>query len=175
MVRRIHHCGPESLSRFGKPKDPFEGLPVVFHGIKKVFFDGFRARIAAFCPGGPISTQFLSQNGTALVVGDSIFVHGGLLPRHVSYGLEKINEEVRNWINGLSGRFSPIPCREEAGVVWLRKFSKELAKNCDCSTLEHVLSTIPGVKRMIMGHTIQKVGINGVCDDRAIRIDLIDS
>ncbi|KAI4305189.1 hypothetical protein L6164_028572 [Bauhinia variegata] len=118
------------------------------------FFDGFRARIAAFHPGGPISIWFLSQNVTVLVVGDSILVHGGLLPRHVSYGLEKINEEVRDWINGLSGR--AIPCREE-GVVWLRKFSKELAKNCDCSTLEHVLSTIPGVKRMIMGTQLKRL------------------
>ncbi|KAJ1408281.1 Metallo-dependent phosphatase-like [Sesbania bispinosa] len=57
-------------------------------------------------------------------------------------------------------------------VVWLRKFSDEVAEKCDCSTLEHVLSTVPGVKRMIMGHTIQTVGINSVCDNRAIRINV---
>lgn len=155
-----------------KPKDPFEGIPFVFRGVKEEFFDGFRARIAALRPNGPISSRFLSQNLTVLVVGDSIFVHGGLLPQHVTYGLERINEEVRDWINGLTGRFSPAHCRGRNGVVWLRKFSDKLAKNCDCSTLEHVLSTIPGVKRMIMGHTIQEVGINGVCDNRAIRIDV---
>lgn len=154
------------------PRDPFEGLPYVFRGVKEEFFDGFRARIAALRPNGPISSRFLSQNLTVLVVGDSIFVHGGLLPKHVNYGLERINEEVRDWINGLTGRFSPAYCRGRNAVVWLRKFSDEIAKNCDCSTLEHVLSTIPGVKRMIMGHTIQEVGINGVCDNRAIRIDV---
>ncbi|KAI4306651.1 hypothetical protein L6164_029910 [Bauhinia variegata] len=155
-----------------KPKDPFEGLPLVFRGVKEEFFDGFRARIAALRPDGPIATRFLSQNVTVLVVGDSIFVHGGLLPQHVSVGLERINEEVRDWINGLRGRLSPAYCRGRDGVVWVRKFSTELAKDCDCSTLEHVLSTIPGVKRMIMGHTIQEDGINGVCDNRAIRIDV---
>jgi len=31
---------------------------------------------------------------------------------------------------------------------------------------------IPGARRMVMGHTIQKEGINGVCEDRAIRIDV---
>ncbi|KAJ1432896.1 Metallo-dependent phosphatase-like [Sesbania bispinosa] len=53
-----------------------------------------------------------------------------------------------------------------------RKFSDEVVEKCDCSTLEHVLSTVPGVKRMIMGHTIQTVGINGVCDNRTIQIDV---
>ncbi|KAI9078044.1 hypothetical protein K1719_039969 [Acacia pycnantha] len=155
-----------------KPKDPFEGIPSVFRGVNEEFFDGFKARIAALRPNGPISSRFLSQNLTVLVVGDSIFVHGGLLPQHVTHGLERINEEVRDWINGLSGRHSPAYCRGRDGLVWSRKFSDELAKNCDCSALEHVLSTIPGAKRMIMGHTIQDVGINGVCDNRAIRIDV---
>ncbi|KAJ1428618.1 Metallo-dependent phosphatase-like [Sesbania bispinosa] len=95
-----------------------------------------------------------------------------LLPQHVSYSLERINEEVRDWINGSTGRFSPLYCRGRHVVVWLRKFSDEVVEKCDCSTLEHVLSTVPGVKRMIMGHTIQTVGINGVCDNRAIQIDV---
>lgn len=154
------------------PKDPFEGVPTRFRGVKKELFDGFRARVAALRPNGPISRRFLAQNVTVLVVGDSIFVHGGLLPQHVDYGLERINEEVRDWINGSTGRFSPAYCRGRDAVVWLRKFSDEVAKNCDCSTLEHVLATIPGVKRMVMGHTIQEAGINGACENRAIRIDV---
>ncbi|XP_010278255.1 PREDICTED: shewanella-like protein phosphatase 2 [Nelumbo nucifera] len=155
-----------------KPKDIFEGIPLVFRGIKKEFHDGFRARIAALRPQGPISSRFLSGNVTVLVVGESVFVHGGLLQNHVYYGLERINEEVRDWINGLRGRFSPSFMRGRDSVVWLRRFSDELAKNCDCSTLEHVLATIPGAKRMIMGHTIQGSGINAVCENRAIRIDV---
>ncbi|KAK7339554.1 hypothetical protein VNO77_20228 [Canavalia gladiata] len=154
------------------PKDIMEGVPESFRGVRKEFLDGFRARVAALRPNGPISRRFLTQNVTVLVVGDSIFVHGGLLPHHVSYGLEKINEEVRDWINGSTGRFSPSHCRGRDGVVWVRKFSHEVEQNCDCSALEHVLSTVPGVKRMVMGHTIQTIGINGVCDDRAIRIDV---
>ncbi|KAK7293419.1 hypothetical protein RJT34_16284 [Clitoria ternatea] len=155
-----------------KPKDPMEGVPESFPGVRKKYLDGFRARVAALRPNGPISSRFLSQNVTVLVVGDSIFVHGGLLPVHVSYGLEKINEEVREWINGSKGRFSPSHCRGRNGVVWVRSFSHEVEQKCDCSALEHVLATVPGVKRMVMGHTIQTVGINGVCEDKAIRIDV---
>ncbi|OVA11074.1 Phosphoesterase domain [Macleaya cordata] len=155
-----------------KQRDLFEGIPRVFPGIRKEFHEGFRARIAALRPSGPISGRFLSGNPTVLVIGDSVFVHGGLLKNHVEYGLERINEEVRDWIKGLKGRFSPRFVRGRDSVVWLRRFSEELARDCDCSALEHVLATIPGAKRMIMGHTIQEVGINGVCDNRAIRIDV---
>lgn len=157
-----------------KPRDPFDGIPYVFRGIGEDIVDGVRARIAALRPRGPISVRFLSENVTVVLVGDSVFVHGGLLPEHVSIGLERMNEEVRDWIRGLKGKFSKAPkyCRGRDGVVWLRNFSHESPKKCDCSTLEHVLSTIPGAKRLIMGHTIQELGINGVCDDRAIRIDV---
>ncbi|WJZ86578.1 hypothetical protein VitviT2T_006021 [Vitis vinifera] len=155
-----------------KPKDPFFGIPLKFLGVKEELYHSIRCRIAALRPEGPISVRFLSQNQTVVVVGDSVFVHGGLLPKHVFYGLERINEEVRDWINGLKGRFSPGYLRGKHSMVWLRKFSHELAQNCDCSTLEHVLATIPGAKRMIMGHTIQETGINGACGNRAIRIDV---
>lgn len=156
-------------------RDIFEGIPHSFNGVKAEFSDGFQARIAALRPSGPISARFLSKNVTVLVIGDSVFVHGGLLPSHVSYGLDRINEEVRDWIlNGSSQarRYSPASCRGRNAVVWLRSFSDESPAKCDCEALEHVLATIPGAKRMIMGHTIQQVGINAVCEDRAIRIDV---
>ncbi|KDP35155.1 hypothetical protein JCGZ_10689 [Jatropha curcas] len=155
-----------------KPKDIFDGIPLSFKGVKQECFHGIRARIAALRPNGPIANKFLSKNLTVLVVGDSVFVHGGLLAEHVDYGLERMNKEVRDWINGLMQRSAPKYCRGRNAVVWLRKFSDEVPQNCDCSALEHVLATIPGVKRMIMGHTIQKAGINGVCNNRAIRIDV---
>ncbi|XP_055820030.1 shewanella-like protein phosphatase 2 [Solanum dulcamara] len=160
------------LGEKGCVKDLFEGIPFEFRGVKPEYFDGIRIRIAALRPKGPISERFLSRNQTVVVVGDSVFVHGGLLPKHVDYGFENVNEEVRDWICGLKGRVSRDLVRGKDSIVWLRKFSNELAKDCDCSTLEHVLATIPGAKRMIMGHTIQESGINGVCNNQAIRIDV---
>lgn len=151
-------------------KDPLDGVRVEFHGVRQNYHDGFRARVAALRRGGPISGRFFSQNVTVLVVGDSVFVHGGLLKEHVRHGLGRINEEVSDWFKGLYGnRLSPWYCRGNKSVVWLRKFSEG---KCDCSSLEHVLSMIPGVKRMIMGHTVQNGGINSVCGKKAIRIDV---
>ncbi|XP_031123848.1 shewanella-like protein phosphatase 2 [Ipomoea triloba] len=153
-------------------KDPFDGVPFKFPGVKPECLTGIRARIAALRPNGPVATRFLSQNQTVVMVGDSVFAHGGLLPIHVDYGLEKVNEEVRDWIYGVRNTVWRDLVRGKNSIVWLRKFSNELPKDCDCSTLEHVLATIPGAKRMIMGHTIQMSGINGVCQNRAIRIDV---
>ncbi|KAF6162254.1 hypothetical protein GIB67_008383 [Kingdonia uniflora] len=155
-----------------RPRDIFKGVPSVFPGVREEFHTGFRARIAALRPNGPISCRFLADNVTVLVMGDSVFVHGGLLANHVVYGLERINEEVRSWISGSGNMSSPGLIRGRDSVVWMRRFSEELAKKCDCSALEHVLATIPGTKRMIMGHTIQEAGINGVCENKAIRIDV---
>ncbi|KAL0436475.1 UNVERIFIED_CONTAM: Shewanella-like protein phosphatase 2 [Sesamum radiatum] len=104
--------------------------------------------------------------------GDSVFAHGGLLQKHILYGLERVNEEVRDWIRGVKEKVANQLVRGRNSIVWLRSFSHELAKDCDCSMLEHVLETIPGVKRMIMGHTIQSDGINAICGNRAIRVDV---
>lgn len=171
------HCVGNDIKRlcdgFGGPvQDPFDGIPHEFSIVKPELLPGIRARLAALRPGGPIAERFLSRNQTVVVVGDSVFVHGGLLPNHVEYGLEKVNEHVRDWILGLKENVARGLVKGKHSIVWTRKYSGGLAKDCDCSTLEYVLNTIPGVKRMIMGHTIQEGGINGACSNRAIRIDV---
>ncbi|KAL8227387.1 hypothetical protein R6Q57_017219 [Mikania cordata] len=152
-----------------KPQYLYDGIPSSFPRVKQEYVAGFRSRIAALRPKGPIATRFLSKNLTVLVVGESVFVHGGVLPTHVVYGLERINQEVRDWISGLRDRVTSSLVKGRNSLVWMRILSNE---DCDCTTLEHVLSTIPGARRMIMGHTIQDGGINGVCDNRALRIDV---
>ncbi|XP_074281384.1 shewanella-like protein phosphatase 2 [Silene latifolia] len=153
-------------------KDPFIGVPNEFSGTMEKFHEGFRARLAALRPGGPISTRFLAENATVVVVGENVFVHGGLLASHVKYGLERINNEVREWIRGERRSLWKDIDRGRNSLVWLRKFSHVVAENCDCEALERVLGMIPGSKRMIMGHTIQQDGVNGACGDKAIRIDV---
>ncbi|KAL6508848.1 hypothetical protein OROHE_021407 [Orobanche hederae] len=152
----------------------FDGMPDKFPGFinKPEYLNGARARLAALRPNGLIATRFLSKNQTVVVVGDSVFAHGGLLQKHVVYGFQHVNDEVKDWILGLRDKVRSQMVRGRNSIVWLRSFSNELAKDCDCSLLEHVLETIPGVKRLIMGHTIQKDGINAICGNRAVRIDV---
>ena len=56
-----------------------------------------RARLALYTPGQPMAIE-LSKNPTVLVVNDTVFAHGGLLPEHVEYGIETINAEVAAWM-----------------------------------------------------------------------------
>ncbi|KAF8711326.1 hypothetical protein HU200_029354 [Digitaria exilis] len=155
-----------------QPRNPFLGVPKSFPGVKPEFWDGMRSRLAALRPDGPIARRFLADLPTVLVVGDSVFVHGGLLEANVEYGLERINAEVSEWIRGEGGDNGRAPeyVRGRDAVVWLRRFSDGF--DCDCQRLEGVLGMIPGAKRMVMGHTIQTVGINAVCGAQAVRVDV---
>jgi hypothetical protein len=70
-----------------------------------------RARLALYTPGQPMAIE-LSKNPTVLVVNDTVFAHGGLLPIHVEYGIERINAEVAAWMRGdqhLDGSLAPPP------------------------------------------------------------------
>ncbi|KAL6868148.1 hypothetical protein ACP4OV_014993 [Aristida adscensionis] len=155
-----------------QPRNPFLGVPRVFPGVRPEFWDGMRSRLAALRPGGPIARRFLADLPTVLVVGDSVFVHGGLLEANVEYGLDRINAEVSDWIRGAGGDNARAPefVRGRDAVVWLRRFSDGF--DCDCQRLQGVLRMIPGARRMVMGHTIQEEGINAVCGAQAVRVDV---
>jgi hypothetical protein len=88
--------------------------------------------------GGPITRRFFAPHPTVLQVGSTLFVHGGVLPEHVEYGLERINRETRDWLLGKppgssssgggssssssSGKRLPPPefLRGADAVVWAR-------------------------------------------------------
>lgn len=156
-------------------KEMCDGMkrPDVFDNIPDTVPEKFRARFAALRPGGPISSRFLASHPTVLMVGSTVFVHGGLLPSHARYGLQKMNDEVRSWILGGQGQFGPKYLHGRDAVVWVRKYSEVKESQCECDLLEKALDAIPGSSRMIVGHTIQRpFGINGACLNRVIRVDV---
>lgn len=57
------------------------------------------ARVDLMGPGGPIARD-LALNSTVLIINDTCFAHGGLLPTHVEYGVKRINNEVSAWMRG---------------------------------------------------------------------------
>lgn len=131
-----------------------------------------RARRAAFMPGGPYA-QILAQRNTVVIVGDNVFVHGGVLPEHVRGGLadlERLNADVRRWLVG------QIELPAIAGsvlspdaVVWTRLYAGD--DPTICTRLGEALSRL-GAKRMIVGHTVQRSGITSGCERRLWRIDV---
>ncbi len=120
-----------------------------------------RARVAAFRPGGPYA-KLLAERPVVLIIGDNVFVHGGILPMHLDYGLDRLNQEVRDWLLGLGEPPAFIHKRESP--TWTRNYSDEPGSD-DCTQLAAVLERL-GVKRMIVGHTVQEDGITPFCDGK---------
>ncbi|CAI5469679.1 unnamed protein product [Closterium sp. Yama58-4] len=138
-----------------------------------------RARMAALSPGSPLLQRFFAGNPSVLRLGSTVFVHGGLLPEHVQYGLERINREGQEWILSPARRPDGLPERgphffhTKNAVVWVREYSHTDPSICDCRLLERTLEMLPGSMRMVMGHTIQQPGgINATCKGKAIRVDV---
>ncbi|WP_394822449.1 shewanella-like protein phosphatase [Pendulispora albinea] len=126
-----------------------------------------RGRAAAFAPGGRYAT-LLAERPLMIKVGDSIFVHGGILPKHASYGLDRMNDEVRAWLTGKKEKPPQVVVAED-GPVWSRAFS--IPGEEKCALLDESLRAL-GAKRMVMGHTVQKGGVTDACDRKAWRIDV---
>lgn len=127
-----------------------------------------RGRAAAFLPGGPYA-KMLAERPVVVRVGDSIFVHGGVLPKHVKTGLDGINDATSAWLRG-DRRAAPKELSTEDGPLWARTYSAGPGPR-ECATLSETL-TMLNAKRMVMGHTVQRPGISSACDDKAWRIDV---
>ena len=123
-----------------------------------------RGRVAAFRPGGEWAVQLAGHN-VMMVVGDTAFVHGGILPEHVEYGLERANAEVQEWMEGTADE--PWEVTDGDGPVWVRDYSDGPA---DCATLEEALDAL-GATRMVVAHTVQSQ-VNDDCDEQVWRVDV---
>jgi hypothetical protein len=129
----------------------------------------FEDRAAAFLPGGAYALQ-LARRDVIAVVGDTVFVHGGLLPEHVRYGVERINQETREWMRA-GDRRAPESVASDSAPIWVREYSLDPVAPSACEKLAEVLRAL-NVQRMVVGHTVQDAGISSACDGRVWRIDV---
>ncbi|HEY4122715.1 MAG TPA: metallophosphoesterase, partial [Byssovorax sp.] len=127
-----------------------------------------RGRAAAFRPGGAYA-EIESHRPLFVKVGDAVFVHGGILPKHVAYGLDRMNDEVDAWLRGERASPPEVVVAED-GPVWTRAYSAEDHAPA-CATLKEALAAM-GAKTMVVGHTVQRAGINPACDGAVYRIDV---
>ena len=126
-----------------------------------------RGRVAAFRPGGPYA-EILAGHNVVMVVDDTVFVHGGILPTHVTYGLERINEEVQAFFKG--NLTFPRVMESSESPVWSRHYSDETGAD-ECALLEETLNALSASK-MVVGHTVQRFGITSACNSQVWRIDV---
>jgi hypothetical protein len=126
-----------------------------------------RPRAVAFLPGGSFA-RLLAERNSIVIVGSSLFVHGGILPEHVERGLDSMNEEIRTWLRNEAPQ--PVWIRGDRSPVWTRLYSREPTAEA-CDTLSSVLERV-GVERMVVGHTVQRTGVTSFCGGRVWGIDV---
>lgn len=128
-----------------------------------------RGRAAAFLPGSEIARR-LAERNTVAIVGDTLFAHAGVLPKHVRYGIGRINDEVRRFFRGELASLPEVVGGDDA-PVWTRVFGGPSPGAEACAELDAVLASL-SVKRLVIGHTVQKAGVTSACDDRVFRVDV---
>jgi len=128
-----------------------------------------RGRAAAFAPGAAYAMK-LAKHLTVALVGDTLFAHGGVLPAHIDYGLARLNSDAQAFLAGHKPGV-PKSLSAEDSPVWTRAYGGEDVDAGTCETLGRVLKEV-GAKRLVVGHTVQKSGINSACGDRLFRIDV---
>ena len=126
-----------------------------------------RGRVAAFRPGGPYALILAGHNLT-MMVGESVFVHGGILPDHATAGLAAINADVQAWMRGEASEPDQWT-HSDAAPVWTRGYS-DGPDESDCATLTETLEIL-GATRMVVGHTVQTTA-NPACDGKVWRMDV---
>ncbi|XP_057954253.1 shewanella-like protein phosphatase 1 isoform X3 [Malania oleifera] len=142
---------------------------------------GFSARSTLLRPGGPLACE-LARHAVVLKVDDWVFCHGGLLPHHVDYGIERMNREVSQWMKDdyeidSSLHIPFIATRGYDSVVWNRLFSRDISDlegyqiKQATSILEETLQAV-GAKAMVVGHTPQIAGVNCKYNCSIWRVDV---
>jgi hypothetical protein len=128
-----------------------------------------RARGAALMPGGPYARR-IAAFPVVLKIGDTVFVHAGVVPRWARYGVERINREVSQWLLGQAPEpDSALGVDDGDRVMWTRQFSANV-DGADCALLAESLRIL-GARRMIVAHTVHPE-ITARCDGRVWAVDV---
>lgn len=130
-----------------------------------------KQRVQAFRPGG-FEAKRLAKMPIAIVIGDTLLVHGGLRKKHLDYGLERMNKEMAAWLEGpprFKGLDKPDIIDDSDSPIWARLYSVPTPKFSAEKELEDVLKALE-VKRMVVGHTPQLRGINAFVTENGFEV-----
>ena len=127
-------------------------------------FSDLGDRKKAFARGTGFYAKMFAKRDVIGIVGDSVFVHGGVLPKYARE-VASVNKDTKAWLRGEQP--APNAIHDEHGPVW----SRELAEDAGCAKAKETLALL-GAKRIVIGHTVQKDGIKSACEGRVHRIDV---
>jgi hypothetical protein len=128
-----------------------------------------RARGAALMPGGPYARR-IAEFPVVLKLGETVFVHGGVVPRWARYGVDRVNREVRDWLLGHTAEPDSADGVDDGDrAMWTRQFSSGVT-SADCDVLDESLEIL-GARRMVVAHTVHPE-ITSRCGGRVWAVDV---
>jgi hypothetical protein len=168
------------LQEFNNYKDP--------KNSKKYFKSGEDARRYAFQPGKEYGEFLGCTRLGAVIIGDHLFVHAGILPILIKElemenknDLESINFLIRKWLIGNINvdNIDKIVNSSKHSMFWTRILGNiPINKSIDDTNCANYLSPVLEILKIgsiIIGHTPQSFmkfgGINGTCSNKLWRVD----
>jgi hypothetical protein len=136
---------------------------------------GLELRKKIFSPGGDIFNKMSCTRNVVLKIGDFVFVHAGILPKHIDESdkhnfIKKINRLMRLYLQGKKNWDDHDIQKyflDKSGVIWDRNYG---SNSPSCSNVKSV-NKLLNVGHMVVGHTIQDT-INSKCDNKLWRVDV---
>jgi hypothetical protein len=147
---------------------------------------GIEIRRKLFKPGGDLFNRLSCTRNVVVKIGSWVFVHAGVLPRHVlkhksaennvdskivgNKWFESVNNLMRLFMQGKKTSYDPEIQNlflDKNGMIWDRDYG---SSEPTCGMWD-VTSKLLGVDNIVIGHTVQD-NINAKCDDKIWRIDV---
>ena len=127
---------------------------------------GYVEQRLAWAPTGEIGRWVLS-NPVAAIVGDSLFVHGGISTKYEVDSVAQLNDMVHAALSTATTDDDAI-LTDQVGPLWYRGFAEE--NDTTAKDIVEVLKAY-SVKRMVIAHTPSLSGIKVLDQGRVIDID----
>jgi hypothetical protein len=129
---------------------------------------GFVEHRAAFGAEGKYGS-WIRRNNSVIRVNNTLFVHGGISPKHARITRSEMNKTIQRELSDPS-RLPPGLTTDIQGPLWYRGFAED-----DESSLETHLQSVlrfHGVTRMVIGHTVTRTAILPRFGARVVNTDL---
>jgi hypothetical protein len=150
----------------------FPSRPEDLEYFKRTWFErhppGFVEHRAAFGPAGKYGS-WIRRNNTAIRISDTLFVHGGISPKHSRTARSAMNSTIQRELLDPS-RLPPGMATDPQGPLWYRGLAEYEEKPLE-NHLQAVLR-FHGVNRIVIGHTVTRSAILPRFGGRVINIDL---